>query len=460
MLRAVKNPCVSLPGKAGVPLIVAALLIVGCATATVKLTAKDPGVRRGTAEAGGPLPGLTSAELEAFKVTRATFQEVENVADGLGPRFNLDSCSGCHAHPAVGGSSPSINPQIAVATKAGATNSVPFFISANGPVREVRFKFKDDGTRDGGVHNLYTIAGRSDAPGCALAQPDFKREADRNNIIFRIPTPVFGAGLIEEIPDAAILANLQTAVPSRAAMGVGGKPNRQGPGRANTSNNDGSITRFGWKAQNKSLLIFAGEAYNVEQGVTNELFQTERDETRSCLFNGTPEDHTKFGASTPIHALSDVTKFAIFMRFLAPPAPAPATPSSVRGRNVFMEIGCALCHTPSMTTGRSSIAALSEKPVGLYSDLLLHRMGPGLADEIIQGLAGPDEFRTTPLWGLGQRIFFLHDGRTTDLIEAIEAHASKGNKQYPPSEANAVVARYRALESDKKQDLLNFLRSL
>jgi CxxC motif-containing protein (DUF1111 family) len=460
MLRAVKNPCVRLPGKAGVPLIVAALLIVGCATATVKLTAKDPGVRRGTAEAGGPLPGLTSAELEAFKVTRATFQEVENVADGLGPRFNLDSCSGCHAHPAVGGSSPSINPQIAVATKAGATNIVPSFISANGPVREVRFKFKDDGTRDGGVQNLYTIAGRSDAPGCALAQPDFKREADRNNMIFRIPTPVFGAGLIEEIPDAAILANLQTAVPSRAAMGVGGKPNRQGPGRANTSSNDGSITRFGWKAQNKSLLIFAGEAYNVEQGVTNELFQTERDETRSCLFNGTPEDHTKFGASTPIHALSDVTKFAIFMRFLAPPAPAPATPSSVRGRNVFMEIGCALCHTPSMTTGRSSIAALSEKPVGLYSDLLLHRMGPGLADEIIQGLAGPDEFRTTPLWGLGQRIFFLHDGRTTDLIEAIEAHASKGNKQYPPSEANAVVARYRALESDKKQDLLNFLRSL
>jgi CxxC motif-containing protein (DUF1111 family) len=148
------------------------------------------------------------------------------------------------------------------------------------------------------------------------------------------------------------------------------------------------------------------------------------------------------------------------MRFLAPPAPAPATPSTARGRDVFTEIGCALCHTPSMTTGRSSTAALSEKPVGLYSDLLLHRMGPRLADDIIQGLAGPDEFRTAPLWGLGQRIFFLHDGRTTDLIEAIEAHASKGNKPYPPSEANAVVARYRALGSDKKQDLLNFLRSL
>src|SRR5262249_13734569 len=295
MFRVGQNPCTRVRGKAGVPLVVGALLIVGCATATVKLTAKDPGVRRGTAETGGPLPGLTSAEPEAFKVTRATFQEVENVADGLGPRFNLDSCGGLHAQPAVGGSSPSTNPQIAVATKAGATNIVPFFITASGPVREVRFKFKDDGTRDGGVHNLYTIAGRRDAPGCTLAQPDFKREADRNNMIFRIPTPVFGAGLIEEIPDAAILANLQTAGANRAAMGVGGKPNRQGPGRANTSSNDGSITRFGWKAQNKSLLIFAGEAYNVEQGVTNELFQTERDETPNCLFNGTPEDHTKFG---------------------------------------------------------------------------------------------------------------------------------------------------------------------
>jgi len=207
-------------------------------------------------------------------------------------------------------------------------------------------------------------------------------------------------------------------------------------------------------------VIFAGEAYNVEQGVTNELFQTERDETPTCLFKGAPEDHTKFNASTATNAVSDVTKFALFMRFLAPPEPAPETPSSARGRSVFSEIGCALCHTPSLTTGRSSSAALSEKPAGLFSDLLLHRMGPRLADDIVQGVAGPDEFRTAPLWGLGQRIFLLHDGRTTDLVEAIEAHASRRNAHFPPSEANAVTGRFRALGDAKKQDLLDFLRSL
>jgi len=165
-------------------------------------------------------------------------------------------------------------------------------------------------------------------------------------------------------------------------------------------------------------------------------------------------------SSTATDAVSDVTKFALFMRFLAPPEPAPETPSSARGRSVFSEIGCALCHTPSLTTGRSSSAALSEKPAGLFSDLLLHRMGPRLADDIVQGVAGPDEFRTAPLWGLGQRIFLLHDGRTTDLVEAIEAHASRRNAHFPPSEANAVTGRFRALGDAKKQDLLDFLRSL
>jgi len=434
------------------------LLVVGCAAVTLR--AKDPGVRGGPAGAGGPLLGLTKAELAFFQAGRAAFLEVEAVKDGLGPRFNLDSCGGCHAQPATGGSSPSVNPQVAVATKAGAKNIVPAFISLHGPVREARFKFKVDGTRDGGVHNLYTISGRTDASGCVLAQPDFTREAARNNLIFRIPTPVFGAGLIEAIPDETIVAKLQAERSSRAAMGIVGRPNRQGPGRANTSSNDGSITRFGWKAQNKSLVIFAGEAYNVEQGVTNEVFPTERDETPTCLFTATPEDHTKFDASTATEIIGDAMKFAIFMRFLAPPEAAPQTPSSARGRIVFTEVGCALCHTPSLTTGRSSSAALSEKPVRLFSDLLLHRMGPRLADDIVQGVAGPDEFRTALLWGLGQRIFFLHDGRTTDLVEAIEAHASPGNADVPPSEANAVIARFHALGKAKQQDLLDFLRSL
>ena len=439
-------------------LVIGVLLAAGCATVPEVVT--DPGVRGGPAGAGSPLPGLRSGELAFFQDALAAFGEVDGVQDGLGPRFNLDSCAGCHAQPAIGGSSPSVNPEVAMATKDGARNTVPSFVTLNGPVREARFKFKADGTRDGGVHNLYMITGRSDAPGCVLAQPDFERELARNNVIFRIPTPTFGGSLIEAIPDETILANLESSRPNRTAMGILGKVNRQGPGRANTSSNDGSITRFGWKAQNKSLTIFAGEAYNVEQGVTNELFPTERDETVGCRFNKTPEDHTQFDALKPTDTISDVTRFAIFMRFLAPPEPAPETPSSARGRIVFTEIGCSLCHTPSMTTGKSLTAALSEKPARLYSDLLLHNMGPGLADNIIQGVAGPDEFRTAPLWGLGQRIFFLHDGRTKDLVEAIEAHASAGNFRFSPSEANAVIRQFRGLEKTKKEDLLTFLRSL
>jgi CxxC motif-containing protein (DUF1111 family) len=108
------------------------------------------------------------------------------------------------------------------------------------------------------------------------------------------------------------------------------------------------------------------------------------------------------------------------MRFLAPPTASTATPggagSILRGRALFATTGCALCHTPAFKTGESSVAALSDKDVRLFSDLLLHRMGPGLADDILQGVAEGDEFRTAPLWGLGQRIFFLHDGRTNDLV--------------------------------------------
>jgi len=117
-------------------------------------------------------------------------------------------------------------------------------------------------------------------------------------------------------------------------------------------------------------------------------------------------------------------------------------------------VGCALCHTPALHTGRASVAALQHQQVHLFSDLLLHDMGAGLADGISQGQAGPREFRTAPLWGLGKRIYFLHDGRTSDLAVAIQAHRSVG------SEANAVVRDYNVLLERQKQDLFNFLRSL
>jgi CxxC motif-containing protein (DUF1111 family) len=168
-------------------------------------------------------------------------------------------------------------------------------------------------------------------------------------------------------------------------------------------------------------------------------------------------------SATPATAvLSDIEAFADFMRMLAPPTPASATASTIDGRAQFVAVGCALCHTPSFTTG-SGIAsgasrlpspALSGQPVNLYSDLLVHHMGQGLADGLTQGAAGPDEFRTAPLWGVGQRVYFLHDGRTSNLLSAIQAHQSQG------SEANGIIQRFNGLNSAQQQDLLNFLRSL
>ena len=297
--------------------------------------------------------------------------------------------------------------------------------------------------------------GTADASGCTIQQENFDAQVAANNVIFRIPTPVFGAGLIEQIPDRTILANRDANTLVKAALGISGRPNHNG--------NDQTITRFGWKAQNKSLLIFAGEAYNVEQGITNELFPTERDEAPSCQFATTPNDVMNTdGASADV--LSDTLRFTVFMRFLAPPQPSPNTPggafSIVRGRALFGAVGCSLCHTPALRTGPSTVDALSYQPANLFSDLLLHNMGPGLADDVLQGEAGGDEFRTAPLWGLGQRIFFLHDGRTNDLRQAIQAHKSFGNLRFRSSEANVVVDRYNILGESQKQDVLNFLRSL
>jgi CxxC motif-containing protein (DUF1111 family) len=422
--------------------------------------ARDPGVRGGLPGAGAPLAGLSADEKDYFDAGLDDFSEAESVGDGLGPRFNLDGCAGCHSQPAIGGTAPAVNPQVTVATAFGARNVLPSFITANGPVREARFKFGRDGSRDGGVHALFVVSGRVDSTGdasaCNIAQDNFAGQLARDNVSFRIPTPAFGAGLIEQIPDAAILANLAAFSGPKSRLGISGRVNRSG--------NDGTITRFGWKAQNKSLLIFSGEAYNVEMGITNELFQNERDETAGCLKAKHPNDVTNVGGATGVDIESAVGKFSLFMRFLAAPARSSDMPggsaSIARGKQLFANIGCAYCHSPTLRTSVSSVPALSEKNVDLFSDLALHRMGARLADNIQQGNAAGDEFRTAPLWGLGQRIFFLHDGRTSDLAQAIRAHASDGSRDFGPSEGNRVIGNYLQLPDSSKQDLLNFLRSL
>jgi len=435
-------------------------------------TVVDPGVRAGAPSGGGPLPGLGADEAAFFADGLARFQQLECVTGcdhfGLGPRFNSTQCSSCHSQPSVGGTAPSANPLVAVATAGGAANTLPWFISADGPIRVARLKLDQDGTPNGGVFALFVVTGRTDASGCNIAQYDFSPAGEplsgqggNPNVSFRIPTPLFGSGLIEAIPDSAILGNMEATAAQASLLGICGHPNTVS-GAPNRSGNDGTISRFGWKAQNKSLLLFAGEAYNVEIGVTNQLFPQERDETPGCVFNPTPEDTLNMSASTNEGVLSDIEAFANFMRLLAPCEPAPDTASTASGRYAFQTIGCALCHTPSLPTGASIAsgsatsfsAALSGQTVNLYSDLLVHHMGEGLEDGITQGEAGPDEFRTAPLWGLGQRAYFLHDGRTASVLEAVEAHRSTG------SEANQVVENFNQLSPGEQQDLVDFLRSL
>jgi CxxC motif-containing protein (DUF1111 family) len=467
--------------NAGTPALVCALLGSALAQAALAQQVVDPGVRRASTDGGAPvpMPGLSAEQMEFFQDGMTRFAAVEQVTPdllqggGLGPRFNSNACASCHSQPYSGGSSPALNPLYDVVNADGASNQMPWFEAKNGPVREARF-VSSNGAPDGGVHNLFVVTGRADAGSCSISQPSFlpagnpvTGQGGNSNVVFRIPTPILGAGLIEAIPDSVILANLIANSSAKQRAGVAGHPNAVQGGTVNRSANDGTITRFGWKAQNKSLLMFAGEAYNVEMGISNDLFPQERDETPNCQGGvGAPNDSdnipTPADPPSATAVLSDIESFAIFMRMLAPPQPAAPTPSTLHGNAVFVSTGCALCHTPSLSTGlvtaggrgKPPMPALSGRQVALFSDLLVHHMGSGLADGITQGGAGPDEFRTAPLWGLGQRVYFLHDGRTSNLVQAITAHAGAG------SEANQIVRNYTTLSAQDQQDLINFLRSL
>ncbi len=443
----------------------------------------DPGVQSGNRGTGAALPSVLANDkagiLAFFTDGQARFQEVESVSgganNGLGPRFNSNSCSSCHAQPAVGGTGAAVNPQFQFTSNGVAPgNTTPSFITANGPTREARFPFffNPNGTvntsaPNGGVEDLFTVTGRSDAGRCSVQQPSFAAAQQANNIIYRIPTPTFGAGLIENLDDSTLLTN--QAHNSNNNFGIAGSFNHNG--------NDGTISRFGWKAQNKSLHIFTGEAYNVEMGISNLLFTQDRplpgeDQQgtglpSNCLNlsgNGYPEDSSNPAASPQAAVLDDVSAFANFMRTLAPPPPGGVVLNGQQvsgqmiaaGGSLFSSIGCATCHNSKVgNTQPSNITgSLSSAPVPAYSDIEVHHMGNALADNVAQGGAGGDQFRTAPLWGLGQRIFLLHDGRTTNLLTAIQAHASRG------SEATTVEQNFFNLNPTQQQEILDFLRSL
>jgi CxxC motif-containing protein (DUF1111 family) len=368
---------------------------------------------------GDPMPGLLPAEFERFRVGLDDFLEVETSEEGLGPAFNANSCGVCHNVPAVGGVSL---------------------------VSEVRAAYRDeegrirpltgaDGTSLDTLFHLFSVP----THGC---QPSIPPEA--NIIARRVPIPLFGGGLVEDVPDEVLL-NLADpddrdgdGISGRAAVVVD-----VGTGRPR-------VGRFGWKSQQATLRTFSADAYRGEMGITNELFPQElatgvsAAQMRLCDRVRDPEDipdrRTRLAA---------IDNFEAFLKFLAPPPRGLISEAARAGERVFAEIGCAACHVPVLETGSSRHPLFDRKQVPLFSDLLLHDVGTG--DGIPQASALPHEIRTPALWGLRVRRPLLHDGSASTPEDAIVRHRG---------EADNARRRFEQLASGARDQLLAFLNSL
>jgi CxxC motif-containing protein (DUF1111 family) len=375
------------------------------------------GLRGATAAAdtrvtfGDPIAGLTRVEHNRFDVGREDFAEVETVEDGLGPVFNNTSCAICHSTPAVGGDSNILE------TRFG---------------RLVGGRF-DPMTEAGG--SLLQSEGIDSAHGCGgeVVPPEATVVARRKS------TPLFGLGLVDHVPDAALI---RLAIEQRLRTPrMAGQPNIV----RDLASGQRRVGRFGWKAQVATLVSFAADAYLNEMGITSPLLPRE---------NPPNGDVKRLDACDKVAGVEDdgsgVAAFTDFMTMLAPPPRGPITPAVERGADVFERIGCAVCHTPKLTTGPSAIRALARVTFEPFSDFLLHDMG-SLGDGIVQGTAGARQMRTAPLWGLRVRTRFLHDGRASTLEAAILSHDGQG--------AEARDA-FGALSGSDARDLLAFLRSL
>ena len=361
---------------------------------------------------GDPLPGLTPQQLAAFFDGKDDFVQRETPEGGLGPIFNRDSCVACHSHPAVGGSS--------------LVNVTRFGLFENGvfdPLADLGGSLLQDNSILG--HGIELIP------------------RDANVIAHRQSTPLYGLGLIEAIPDDAIAKGVKNG----SVDGVKGKVAMI----KDVVSGKQRVGRFGWKAQQATVLAFAGDAYLNEMGVTNRFFSTENapnGDTQLLAKLDTvadPED-----VVNPATGKADIDRAADFMRLLGPPPRGPVSASANAGSVVFQQINCTTCHTPQMVTGPNTIAALNLKPVALYSDLLLHDMG-SLGDGIAQGAAGVTEMKTAPLWGLRASAPYLHDGRAPNVDAAIKAHDGEGK---------GARDRYLKLNAQQKQQLTDFLLSL
>ena len=358
---------------------------------------------------GAPLNGLTREQREQFDKGRVEFERVFTPETGLGPLFNANACAECHEDPVTGGVGDEAELHVAI-LRAG--NVCDPLVQKGGPVFQQQV-----------TPALKAILGIDSEP----VPPETTARATRT-------TPdIFGFGLLDAVPDAAILANADPD--DRNHDGISGRPNRFF---------DGRLGRFGRKAFLPNLREFNAGAFVIEQGITNPLSPDEG------TVGGNPIPPGADPVPEPEISQQAVDAADAFVRFLAPPAPLKFTEAAKRGRKIFSNIGCAKCHLPKLKTGDHPVAALRNKTVAAYTDLLLHDMGPDLAD-ICLGLATPSEFRTEPLMGLRLAKVFLHDGRASSIEEAIRLHGGEG----AGSRDN-----FQKLSDADRQALLDFLKSL
>lgn len=364
-------------------------------------------------EFGDTLADITAREFERFRLGLDDFLEVEAADEGLGPAFNGLSCAQCHSVPAIGGSST------VTEIRAGILHSDGTFESFPG----------------GTVFQMFSIPTHG-------AQPQIPPEA--NVIAHRKPLPLFGDGLVEAVPDEVFLSLEDPE--DLDGDGVRGRAARI----VDRNSGDLRVGRFGWKAQQATLITFGAEAYRDEMGITNVLFPNEVCHGDNCEavalddLVADPED-----GPDRLTGLQGIDNFEAFMRFLGPPPRGPVTGQVRRGEALFSQIGCDSCHLPSLQTGPHPSAALDSRVFHPYGDFLLHDIGTG--DGIQQGDASPWEIRTAPLWGVRVRAPFLHDGRAPTLESAILRH---------DGEARQVRLRFESLTVEERQALLAFLKSL
>jgi CxxC motif-containing protein (DUF1111 family) len=364
---------------------------------------------------GDPLPGITPIEFGEFRLGLNDFTEVETAEDGLGPAFNGTSCSACHSVPAIGGTSVIVEVRAAHQDEDG--------------------QFRGLNAAGDSLMHLFSVPSH----GCQPIMP-----ADVNVVAHRTPIPLFGAGLVEAIPDQTLLA-LEDPL-DRNADGVSGRAAIV----TDVATGDRRVGRFGWKAQHATLLAFGADAYRNEMGITNDLFRLEfafgvsADRMRLCDPLPDPED-----VRDPSTRRRGIDNFETFMRFLAPVTRGPVDDVVRDGERIFDGIGCARCHVPALTTGPSVNPVFNRRTVALFSDLLLHDIGTG--DGIQQGAGTPAEIRTPALWGLRLRRPFLHDGSAATIEFAVLRHQG---------EAELARRGFVQLSPEDRQHLLAFLRSL